>query len=279
MARMMSVRLWRVGKQHVNGATLRQALDGVWALGQAGDRQRQMSPGVVCRLERYHPERGIIAGEVTRVRHEDYPSEIHPDGARALTVQVPIGDGVAFRFREADHTLAFQYDDRILSAGKFLDYLEALHQAALFTLKPIIDEREMERFRAEPLKKVSIQVASPADVAADEDSMQAAAASFRRLGDAYDAPSVTLQLSVGRRGGFLNEAAKRMISGFLRTSEENEVRTARAVPGNGQGGRGKEINLLDALFSHKEMIESPRDLNENYATRQRLLTRVLDANP
>jgi hypothetical protein len=237
-----------------------------------------MAPGFTCRLERYEPEAGAVSGEMTRVRHEDYPAEIHPDGTRQLRVDVPIGDGVAFRFREADHTLAFQYDDRILAAGRFLDYLESLHREALFTLAPVLDERELERFRAEPLKKVSIKLASPVDVVAQEDSMQAAAVSFRRLGEAYDAPTVTLQLSVGQSRGFLNNAAKRMVEAFVRSAEENDVRSAKVVPANARGGRSKEVNLLDALFSHKETIDNPRDLQENYAARQRLLRRVLDAN-
>ena len=278
MARLMSVRLWRVGKQHANGASLRQALEAVAAVPQPGDRQRQMGPGVVCRLERFQREVGVLSGEMTRVRHEDYPAEIHPEGARQLRVDVPIGDGVAFRYREADHTLAFQYDDRILAAGRFLDYLESLHQGALFTIAPIADERELARFRAEPLKKVTIRLASPTEVVAGEDSMQAAAASFRSLGQEYDAPTVTLQLSVGQGGGFLSVRAKQMVEGFLRSTDDNDVRAAKAVPGTEGGGRSKEVNLLDALFSHKEEIESPRNLDENYATRQRLLTRVLDAN-
>jgi hypothetical protein len=274
MPRQVSVRLWRVGKRHRQGATLRQALDQVWGIGPPGDRQRQMAPGVLCRLERYEPQAGVVGGEMTRVRHEDFPAEIHPHGAVALNVNVPIGDGVAFRFREADHTLAFQYDDRILAAGKFLDYLEALVPEALFNLDPIADERELARFHADPLKKVTIRLASPVDVVANEDNMQAAATAFRRLGADYGAPQVTLQLSVGNGGGFLNQAAKGMIEGFLRSVGANDVRSAKAVPGG--AGRTKEVNLLDALFSHKEEVESSRDLVENYAIRQRLLARVLD---
>jgi hypothetical protein len=215
---------------------------------------------------------------MTRVRHEDYPAELHPDGARQLNVDVPIGDGVAFRFRERDHTLAFQYDDRILSAGRFLDYLESFHRKALYHYSPIADEEELARFRDEPLKKISIKLARPADVVAEEDSMQAAATSFRRLGEAYSAPTVTLQMSVGTGGGFLNAAAKRMIEGFVRSVGENDLRAAKAVPANRGGGRAKEVNLLDTLFSHKEEIDNPRDLIENYESRQRLLARVLDAN-
>lgn len=277
MARQISIRLWRVGKRHAQGASLRQALEQVFALGEPGARQRQMAQGLTCRLEHYRREGGVLAGEMTRVRHEDYPAEIHPHGRQALNVNVPIGDGVAFRFREADHTLAFQYDDRILSAGKFLDYLESMHAGALFDAHPIPDRDEWARFQASPLKKVSIRLASPTDVVTDEDSMEAAASSFRRLGQEYGAPLVTLEMSVGTGGGFLTEAAKRMMMGFLRSEAVNDVRSMKATPGGGEG-RSKEINLLDTLFSHKEMIESSRDVEEDFAIRQRVLTRVLNAN-
>ncbi|MCC2981264.1 hypothetical protein [Sphingomonas sp. IC4-52] len=276
MPRMMSVRLWQIGKRHERGVSLRAALEQIWALGDPDARERQLAPGVRCRLERLTVDGGTIIGEMTRVRHEDHPREVHPDGARPLNVQVPIGDGVAFRYRIRDHRLAFQYDDRILSAGRFLDYIEVLVDGALFDSHPVLDEEEMERFRSQPLKKVTIKVANPTEVASTEDSMRAAASSFRQLGEAYNAPTVTLEMSVGTSRSFLAESAKRMLLGIIRETPEEDLRAARAVPGDARGGRAKEVNLLDSLFSHKELVDTPRDLDENFEARQRLLRRVLE---
>lgn len=277
MPRLMSVRLWQISKRHTNGPSLRAALEAVRDLGDPGVREAQLTTGIRCRLERLQLDGGTISGEMTRVRHEDYPAEIHPDGTRALNVAVPIGDGVAFRYRQRDHVLAFQYDDRILAAGRFLDYLERVRNGALFDLRPIIDPRKLQAFQDRPLKKVRLRIANPADVVVEEDSQQAAAQSFRRLGEAYNAPTVTIELSVGTGGGVLNAATKRMMQAFLRTTDEDDLRQARAFAANEQG-RAEEINLLDMLFSHKEEIESVRDLDDNYAPRQRLLTRVLNAH-
>lgn len=277
MPRMMSVRLWRISKRHPAGPSLRAALEAVVGMGVPGAREGQLAPGIRCRLERFEVDGTTLIGEMTRVRHDDYPAEIHPHGALELGVQVPIGDGVAFRYRPRDHTLAFQYDDRILAAGRFLDYLEMQHHGALFDLRPIADERKMQSFRDRPLKKVRLKIANPVDVVADEDSQQAAAQAFRRLGQAYDAPTVTIELSVGTGGGYLNRAAKSMMSAFLRTTDEDDLRQARAYTAN-EAGRSEEVNLLDALFSHKEEFESVRNLEQNYRARQRVLTRVLDAH-
>ncbi|RYD67905.1 MAG: hypothetical protein EOP58_01960 [Sphingomonadales bacterium] len=200
-----------------------------------------------------------------RVRTTDLPCEVHPDGTRALGVNVPIGDGVAFQYRERDHKLAIQYDPRVLSPGRFNDYISQLFPAGIFTLEPAIDPLALARFRAQPLRKLKVRLARPQQLAALEDDMAAAGQAFRDLGEAYEAPVITLEMSMGHYGGQLGEGAKQMVEGFLTMAgRSSDVRGITVTPDSGDGSQNEDINLLDTLLSVKGEIapasEAPNDV-------------------
>ena len=208
MAKNMTVRFYRVGKVTPQGPSLRNSLQTIFDLGAPSTRECQLTGGFACRLERLIPAVGYISGEMMRIRETDLPCEVHPDGTRILDVQVPIGDGIAFCFREADHTLAIQYDTRVVSPGRFNDYIGQMHHAGQFTIEPVLDAQALARFRAQPLRKLKVKLARPINLGELEDEMAAAADAFRSLGDAYQAPLITLEMSMGHSGGQLAEGTK-----------------------------------------------------------------------
>jgi hypothetical protein len=278
LPKTVTVRFFQIGKLHPAGLNLRNALDQIAALGQPGARERQLAAGYRCRLERYVPTQGYLTGEMTRVRSEDFPSEVHPHGTAQLNVGVPIGEGVAFRFRERDHVLAIQYDNRVVSPGRFLDYVMQSVPVAQFTIEAKADADALRNFRAKPLKKVKIKLAQPQDLRAVEPSMQSAARSFRSLGRDYAAPIVTLEMSVGHEDGSLSQEAKRMVEGFVRRAAAplSNVRSVRIKPDNGPGIENREVDLLDALLSVKDEVATPNDPDANYDARRRLIERALN---
>ena len=280
MPKIVTVRFYQVGKVHPHGPSLRAALDQIAALGQPGARERQLAAGFRCRLERYVPTAGYLTGEITRVRNEDFPAEVHPHGTAQLSVTVPIGEGIAFRYRERDHVLAIQYDTRIVSPGRFIDYVSSLVPAAQFTADPKADANALAHFRARPLKKVRIKLAQPQDLRNVEPSMQSAARSFRSLGRDYAAPIVTLEMSVGHEDGSLSQDAKRMVEGFVRRAGGNsDVRSVTIKPDNGPGQENRELNLLDALLSVKtEIPNAHNDPQVSYNARLRVVERALNGH-
>lgn len=281
MPKIVTVRFYQIGKLHAHGLSLRSALDQIAALGQPGVRERQLTAGFRCRLERYVPTAGYLTGEITLVRNEDFPAEVHPHGTAELNVGVPIGEGVAFRFREQDHVLAMQYDPRVVSPGRFIDYLMQSVAAAQFTIEPKADVRALAHFRARPLKKVRIKLASPQDLRAVEAPMQSAARSFRSLGRDYAAPIVTLEMSVGHEDASLSQEAKRMVEGFVRraVADDANVRSVRIKPDNGPGIENREVDLLDALLSVRDEIPNPsNDPQTSYDARRRVVERALNAH-
>ena len=94
MAKAITVRFYTVGKVSPQGASLRTTLQTIFELGEPSVRERQLTGGFVCRLERLALAPGYLSGEMMRVRDTDLPCEVHPDGTRALGVDVPIGDGI-----------------------------------------------------------------------------------------------------------------------------------------------------------------------------------------
>lgn len=260
MAKPITVCFYQVGKVAQEGPSLRAVLQSIFDLGDPGVRERQLSGAFICRLERLSSTPGYLAGEMMRVRSTDLPCEVHPDGTRPLNVGVPIGDGIAFHYREHDHKLAIQYDNKVLSPGRFNDYLGQMVHAGQFMFDPAIDPAALAKFRAQPLRKLRIKLARPQQLGDLENEMAAAAHAFRDLGEAYQAPIVTLEMSMGRSGGQLGEGAKQMIEGFLAMAgHSGDVRGVHVTPDAGEGQQNEDINLLDTLLSVKGEIAPASD--------------------
>lgn len=281
MPKPITVRFYQVGKVSQHGPTLRTVLQQIFDLGEPGTRQRQLSGAFTCRLERLNVDTpGYVAGEMVRVRSTDLPCEVHPDGTHALSVDVPIGDGVAFWFREQDHKLAIQYDMRTLSPGRFNDYLHQMVDAGQFIFEPALDPQALARFHALPLRKLKVKLARPQQLGALEDDMSAAGQAFRDLGEVYQAPVVTLEMSMGHYKGQLADGAKQMVEGFLTMAGTNrDVRGITVTPESGEGQENEDINLLDTLLSVKgEVAPVSEGPNDVYAACSAFVRAQLDAH-
>jgi hypothetical protein len=173
-----------------------------------------------------------------------------------------------------------QYDARIVSPGRFLDYIMQWVPAAQFTGDAKADANALAHFRAKPLKKVRIKLAQPQDLRNVEPAMQSAAKSFRSLGRDYAAPLVTLEMSVGHEDASLSQEAKRMVEGFLRRAgAHSDVKNITIKPDNGPGEDNRDVNLLDALLSVKAEIPNPQnDPAASYDARRRIIERALNAH-
>lgn len=280
MTKPMTVRFYRVGKVAAQGPSLRAALQEIFDLGEPVARQRQLTGGFVCRLERLVLTPGFVSGEMMRIRDSNLPCEVHPDGTRILGVGVPIGDGIAFCFREQDHTLAIQYDPQTMSPGRFNDYIGQMHLPGQYVMEPVIDGEALARFRAQPLRKLRVKLARPQNLGALADDMAAAGQAFQELGDAYEAPMVTLEMGMGNNKGQLGDRAKGMIEGFLnRAGLNDDVRGIYVTPDAGEGVQNEDINLLDTLLSVKgEVVPISEAPDHVYASTSEFVRQQLNAH-
>ncbi|MBN2971190.1 hypothetical protein JW805_04075 [Roseomonas aeriglobus] len=280
MPKTVTVRFYQVGLADRRSLSLRQALDEIEARGAPGLRERQLAAGIRVRLERYVTTPGLLTGEITRVRDDDHPSEVHPHGTTQLNVAGPIGEGIAFQYRERDHVLAIQYDVRTVAPSRFIEYIMALVQNARFTFEPKADANALRHFRARPLRKAKVRLASPQDLRNVEPAMASVARSVRSLSRDYGAPTITLELGMGHEDGSLGQDAKRMIEGFVRRAgADDNIKSVKATPDNGVGIENAEVNLLDALLSVKHTINRPsNDPVQNYVERSRIVQAALNAH-
>jgi len=125
----------------------------------------------------------------------------------------------------------------------------------MFSMTPKLDANALQRFRDSPLKKIQIKVASPTKLRNVDAPMQAVATSFSQLGQAYEAPIITLEMSMGHNKGGLGQATKLMAEGFLTLigmNDDVDVRTIKAMSEDIDGN--EPINLIDQVLSVKEDI-------------------------
>ena len=269
MSKTFTTRFYAVGKKSQSGLPFKAALSSVFNKGNPGKRHYQLAQGYICRLENLDlSEPGYISGAMTRIKDTDFPAEITDTGAVELNVSGPIGNCIVFRFREKDHTLAIQYDPRVLSPGRFIAYIEGLQSKELFHLTPKLDKEALKKFRDNPLKKIRIQLASSTELGVVDSSMQAVTSSFSALKKEYEAPIITFEMGMGHNKGALSEGAKKMAEGFLTmigTNDDADIRSLKAVS---QGDDGSEpIDLIDQLLSDKQDIvlrsNNPKDIYED----------------
>lgn len=271
----LTIRFYLVEKLQPQGLSLKQALKAIADL-DFPDREQDLAAGLRVRLERFSEDSGELRGEVTRVRDVNYPFEVRTDGVSPLPTDGPIGDGVAFRFRQSDHTLAIQYDPRIVSPGRIMDYLMQCDGRGAFKITPKVDAENWKRFKKFPLKKLQVRIASPDHLDEVEDASEAVVSSLRSLGEAYSAPVITIEMGMGGRKGALGPAAKQFAASIYDRlgggGTGSDLRALKGWSKTAEDEPVEEINLIDEILSDKNEIELPRnDPEKSYKTRDGFL--------
>lgn len=275
----VTARFYDVLRDSDNSPTLREVLEGIKAI-DLKDRSANLEQDFRVRLERIDADgANVLAGEFTREQTTNLPSEVHPDGLKPLSIEEPLGHGIAFRFNHNKSVLALQFDVRVLGPGKILEYLTAQDAQAKFRLRPIMKKDMWDRFNRGPSKTISITIASPATLPNLEDEAESVADSARRLGAAYEAPEITIELNVGRRNHRLSESVKKMASAFMEKAAVGEIdlRKLRARTDQGAGKSTDEIDLLSEMLSVKERLELPdKNPDKSYEIRKGFLKQAMN---
>ena len=127
------------------------------------------------------------------------------------------------------------------------------------------------RMDQHPLRKLTIGIASPSDLANIENAGSSVADSFRRMGEAYEAPSITVELSMGHRKGSLGEFAKgaaRQIHNLFQ-QDEVDLRKLGVTVETEEGAPNDEINLIEEILARKSELDFPdNDPERSYQLRR-----------
>lgn len=279
MSSKMSIRFYSVEKLKPAGPALRTALEQIISRDHSA-REKQLTGGLVVRLERFAPDAGELAGEFIKVTDTDFPFEVGTDGVRRLPTEGPIGFGVAFRYRPGDHTLAMQYNPRVVSPGRAIDYLMQVDNRFAYKVTPKMDEENWRKFNENPIRKLRIGIASPQNLAAIEDAGSAVMSSARQLGEAYSAPVITIEMGMGTRKGSLSAAARGAAAAFAGLFNQGaDIRSLKGWVKLREGESAEELNLIDEVLSTRAEFPSPRnDPDGNYRVRAEILKQALAAH-
>ncbi|MFB2550165.1 hypothetical protein [Ensifer soli] len=280
MSNKLSFRFYTVERMNGNVPMLVDALAEINARDYP-QRQIQVGQGYVVRLERHAVDAGgEVQGEFIRVSDTNFPFEVRQDGVRGLEIDNPLGSGVAFRFRPNDHTLAIQYDTRIVSPGRVMDYLLQIDGRFAYRITPQLDAENWEKFLESPVRKLRIGIASPNHLGAIEPQGASVAQTFQQLGEAYNAPVITIEMGMGNNKGSLGPAAKELATAFfgLFQGGGGDVRSLRASVKTDDDEPVEDINLIDEVLSERRETDLPRnDPERNYQVRAGILRQVLNA--
>lgn len=271
MDKRITARFYDVYKLDPHGPALRDVLNDIFNLGEAQSRQATLGSGVIARLERLETHTDYLTGEFTRVQNTNFPSEVHADRVEPLQVAGPLGHGVAFLFRFSDSLLAIQYEPRVLAPSRINSYFLEMRSDAAYEFRPRMNQDNWTRLTQLPLRKLTIGVASPTDLVNVEDEGESVATSLRRMGEAYEAPSITIELGMGRRNGALSDSTKRMARQFFNMFRGSEIdlRKLRGTVETESGVPNDEINLIDEVLTTKDDLNLPdNDPTRSYEMRK-----------
>lgn len=216
---------------------------------------------ILVRLEDFGETAGELHGQFVRGQSGNRPGRMLPIGTGNLPFAEPLGHGIAFRYRPANGLLAVQFDSKILSPSKMVEYLYQHEPRAEYLLTPRLREDAWERFEELPLRSLEVSVAGHPNAHDLENETNPVWRNVATIKEAYGADTVRFQISMGHRDGSLLENAKDILREALRRHEagEDDIRKIRGVLDTGDGVPNDEIDLLGTLFDVKEELHFDGD--------------------
>ena len=277
MANRLTIRFYEISKLLPHGPSLEVALQTIKEHEHA-EREVQLGEGVSVRLERLDNDAGELAGEFTRVRRDNFPYRVMPDGVEQLDVDGPLGNGVAFRYRPHDRLLAIQYNNLLVSPGRVVDYLLQFNNRFAYDFTPKMNEQNWRKFNDNPVRKLNVAIASPQNLAAVEDEFATVRSAVSSLSEAYQSPVVKIEMSMGHNKGALRNNIRDLASAIYQkiAGGEADVRSLKATISSEDGEPSEEINLIDEFLSEKVQFPNPvNDPEANYEIRRGLLLNAM----
>jgi hypothetical protein len=277
MEKTVTLRFYDVTRTSNDKPTMDAVLTAIAAMAIPDREKRVGEEEILVRLEDFESDGNFLSGQFIRGQSGNMPGQMLPDGTHDLPFEEPIGHGIAFRYRTADGLLGIQYDNRVLSPSRVLQYLYEHNMHAEWHIEPRLRADAIDRFNDLPIRKLEVAVAGIPNAADADDATGSVWSSIARMKDAYEADTVRITISRGHRGGSLLDGIKALAHEAIGRIDTGEVRALKATLETGSGIPNEEIDLMGELFDVKEELSFPnRDFAQFYQLRKALLaTRIL----
>lgn len=136
-----------------------------------------------------------------------------------------------------------------------------------FEFNPIIRDDIWEKFNQGSVRKISIGIAQPTHLAAvDRGGAQTIAQSFRDMGEAYEAPKINIELSMGNRRGALSERVRGMVRHFRTQAVRDQIEiSSMKAKVKQEGEKAEDLDLLQDILSVRDDLQlADNDPEANY---------------
>lgn len=243
MEKTFTFRFYDVSRNKRSLPPMVDVLTQISSIADKTQREQQLSMDYVVRLENFEKDgANAVVGELLRCQATNMPSELKAGKRRALTAE-RLGHSIVFRLNHKTGVLGIQYDPRIISPGRLLDYLAANDPSAVYSMTPRINSEAWKRFNSGRTRKLSIKISNPEDMADLSGNGKAASTGMKTMAEAYDAPSIAVEISMGHHKGFLSEAVTGLAKQLLGMS----------------GGRLDKLSAVTVIDDTREEIDLIED--------------------
>lgn len=237
-------------------------------------REKQLAVDYVVRLENFEDDGAdAVVGELIRCQDTNLPAEITKGARKTLTAE-RLGYSVVFRLNHKTGAFGIQYDSRVVSPGRILDYIMSFNPKAIYSMAPRIRPDAWKKFVAGDTRKLSIRIANPENMAQLSGSGAAASEGIRAMGEAYGAPAITVEISMGHHKGFLKSVgglAEKLVAGLGGGARLDKL-TAVTVTGD----ETEEIDLIEDRLVAKDLLEiHARDPETNWKIKRDYLSKEM----
>ena len=243
------------------------------------NRQKVLAPFFEVRLESLERESdGVVCCEMIRIQRTNLPPEVEAESIIELSTNNPLGHSIVFRYDHARNFLGIQSDRRVIAIGRFRDYIMQMRNGDDYSFTPVIREDNWERFNRSPIRKVSFSIAGPSNLSDVDAGDEPAFVALQSMGEAYSAPSIKIEISVGHNRANLNDKIKEMVAGIRNFvgSENVDVRSLNAKIAKTDEEPSETIDLLEDVLSSTEELElHDKDPSVNYSIKMAALRRSM----
>ncbi|WP_426236511.1 hypothetical protein [Pararhizobium sp. DWP1-1-3] len=235
-------------------------------------REVQLAQDYVIRLENLHNDGAdAVVGEFVRCQGTNLPGELDGATRKSLTAK-KLAHSIVFRLNHVKGILGVQHDPRVVSVGRILDYLSFYNVAAQYRLDPRINPDAWKKFNGGDTRKLSVRIANPDSMDDLGGDGKAASQGIKAMADAYDAPSILIELSMGHRKGFLSSKVSALAE-LLATSVGAKARVDKLTAVTVVNDVSEEIDLIEDRQVLKDTLSiDDRDPDKNYKIKAQFLS-------
>lgn len=228
-------------------------------------RQVQLAQDYVVRLENLDDDGpDAVIGEFVRCQGTNLPGELDGATRKPLTAK-QLAHSVVFRLNHVKGILGIQHDPRIVSVGRVLGYLSSYNPAAIYRLDPRINQDAWKKFNKGNTRKFSVRIANPDSMDDLGGDGKAASTGIKNMAEAYDAPSILIEFSMGHRKGFLSSKVTELAD-LLANSVGAKARVDKLSAVTVIDDVVEEIDLIEDRQVLKDALTiDDRDPEKNYA--------------